>query len=65
MKRYEKAIIVRYDIFGGASNHDKASDAALGELNSLIADGWSVKHTYGMVGTQMQVACGLVVLTRQ
>ena len=61
---YEKAIIVRYDILAGTSSHSKASDEALGELNSLMADGWRVKHAYGMSGTQMQFACSLVILER-
>ena len=61
---YEKAIIVRYDVLTGTGSHSKASDQALGELNSLLADGWRVKHAYGMSGTQIQFACSLVILER-
>lgn len=59
-----KAIIVRYDLLAGASSHSKASDEALAELNSLLAEGWRVKHADGMSGTQMQVGCSLVILER-
>ena len=62
---HEKAIIVRYDILSGTSGHAKASDVALGELNSLLADGWRVKHACGTSGTQMQFSCSLVILERQ
>ena len=61
---YEKAIIVRYDLLAGTRDHSEASDKALGELKSLMADGWRVKHAYGMSGTQMQFACSLVILER-
>ena len=57
---HEKAIIVRYDILAGISGHSEA----LGELNSLLADGWRVKHACGMSGTQMQFPCSLVILER-
>ncbi len=61
---HEKAIIVRYDILAGTSSHSKASADALGELDSLMADGWRVKHANAMSGTQMQFGCSLVILER-
>ena len=62
---HEKAIIVRYDILAGAGSHSKASTEALGELNSLMADGWRVKHASAMSGAQMNFGCSLVILERE
>ena len=56
---FEKAIIVNYDIFAGIRDHNKASNKAMEELNLLLADGWSIKHAYGMSGTQTSSAYGI------
>ncbi len=59
----EKAIIVRYELIS-TKGHSGASDEALAELNSLLAEGWRVKQACGMSGTQLQFACSLVILER-
>ena len=61
----EKAIIVVLDVAQCMKKPERASSDALAELNQHLAEGWRVKHSYGMGGTGHNlISTSLVILER-
>ncbi len=61
----QKALVVRYNLQVGNTQHDSEQLKAVAELNQYLADGWSVKYAYPMSGHSYNLgAVSLVVIEK-
>ena len=60
----EKAIVVVLYVPKAHSKKNKERTESLEELNQHLAEGWRVKHSFAMGGTDSMFAASLVILDR-